>query len=77
MATASPAKFPEAVEKALCMEQDSSDLKKGNCASKEVSNLFHLPVKYNDKMNFGANWTTILREKIEEISDNICKDGSM
>ena len=68
MATASPAKFPEAVTKAL--SHNLSHLSTNQWIPETISNLSSLQTKY-DKMMVGENWTAILRAKIEEISTNV------
>ena len=71
VATASPQKFPNATERAIGEKQHASEMKQANCKTNRISKLFHLPTKYNNSMKLGANWTKILREKIEEISKNV------
>ena len=70
MATASPAKFPEAVTKSLSMEGNLSHLSKNHWIPETISNLSSLQTRY-DKMMVGENWTAILRAKIEAISANV------
>ena len=71
VATASPDKFPNVTEKAIQEDKHGDKWKQANGTRKTVSNLFHLPTKYNDSMKRGVNWTKILREKIIEISNNL------
>ena len=71
VATASPAKFPDAVEKAIPMKENSGKLKEADPTAAKVKHLFQLPTKFDSQMKSGADWTKILRAKIEEISNNI------
>ena len=71
MATASPAKFPEAVEKAIPMKENSTKLRQADPTASKVQHLFQMSPKFNNEMKSGADWTKILRAKIEEISNNI------
>ena len=71
MATASPAKFPEAVEKAIPMKENSAKLQQADPTASKVKHLFQMSPKFNNEMKSGADWTKILRAKIEEISNNI------
>ena len=71
VATASPEKFPNVTQKAIGESQHAYESKQANCRPNKVSKLFHLPTKYDDSMKAGGSWTKILREKIEEISNNL------
>ena len=57
IATASPAKFPEAIEKSGVTYVNPDEIQK----------LFDMEEKY-DRMDQGQDWEKILRSKIEEIS---------
>ena len=67
IATASPAKFPEAVAEALSVPANS-DMTEAFPIPERISNLFHLPTKYDEQMQVGKDWTKILRTKIEALS---------
>ena len=57
IATASSAKFPEALEKSGVEV----------ARSEEIERLLKAPVKF-EKMDKGQDWTKMLREKIEDIA---------
>ena len=57
LATASPAKFEEAVQSAGLTPQPT----------KEVTNLANKPVKYEEMLK-GQDWEAMLRAKIDEIT---------
>ena len=71
VATASPAKFPDAVEKAIGKTEYSTNQAGTDPTASKINHLFNLPTKFDSQMKSGADWTKILKSKIEEISNNI------
>ena len=60
IATASPAKFPEAIEKSGLVPEMTPEIKK----------LFEQEEKY-ETMNLGQDWERMLRNKIEFVTDRL------
>ncbi|KAH9499202.1 Threonine synthase-like 2 [Bulinus truncatus] len=60
MATASPLKFPDAIKASGLVPP----------ASEAMQSLLTAPTQYSD-LEFGQDWTAIVRSKIEEISENL------
>ena len=71
IATASPDKFPDAVAQAIGAERYSLDMESKSGKINKIQDLFKLQTKYNDEMQLGKDWTSILREKVIDISKNV------
>ena len=71
IATASPDKFPDAVAQAIGAEKYSLEMESKIGQTNKIQELFKLQTKYNDEMQLGKDWTSILREKVIDISKNI------
>ena len=71
IATAAPDKFPDAVVQAIGKEKYLLDLESKSGQTNKIQELFKLQTKYNDEMQLGKDWTSILREKVIDISKNV------
>ena len=48
------------------------DMESKSGQTNKIQELFKLQTKYNDEMQLGKDWTSILREKVIDISKNVC-----
>ena len=48
------------------------DMESKSGPTNKIKELFKLQTKYNDEMQLGKDWTSILREKVIDISKNVC-----
>ena len=71
IATASPDKFPDAVVQAIGEENYLLDMESKSSQTNKIQELFKLQTKYNDEMQLGKDWTSILRGKVIDISKNV------